>query len=139
MPKQVAVRINSVQDDGSEKNKISTNTTGQLYKKGTTYYLKYEGVAEGLEGVNTTVKIKDNKVKLIRRGKIETRQEFIPEEETNFDYQTPYGMMKFSIIVQELDIDIASGQGEVKLDYELLSEEGVVISNNYLHLEYEEE
>ncbi len=139
MPNQVAVKINSVQDDGVEKNKISTNIDGQLYKKGTTYYLKYDGVAEGLEGVNTTLKIKDNRVKLIRRGKVETRQEFIPNEKTNFDYQTPYGMMKFSITVQELNINIGRAQGEVKLAYELQDEEGLVISSNYLHLEYEEE
>lgn len=139
MPNQVAVKINSVQDDGVEKNKISTNIDGQLYKKGTTYYLKYDGVAEGLEGVNTTLKIKDNRVKLIRRGKVETRQEFIPNEKTNFDYHTPYGMMKFSITVQELNINIGRAQGEVKLAYELQDEEGLVISSNYLHLEYEEE
>mgnify|MGYP006293520157 CR=1 FL=1 len=139
MPHNVAINIDSIQDDGQKKNEISTNTNGQLYEKQNAYYLQYEGVSEGLEGIKTTLKIKENKVKLIRRGQVETRQEFIPEEETRFNYQTPYGTLKFSIVVQELTMEVEPTQGEINLEYELFDEQGEVVSTNYLHVEYKEE
>lgn len=133
--KKIAIKVDSTQDDGEEKTRVKTDTTGKLYIKQGTYYLKYEErIAK--EKVKTTLKVKENSLKLIRRGEIETVQEFIPNKRTSFNYQTPYGTLKFSIEVSNLVLDIGSKRGEVQLEYSLFDEQEQFVSKNQLTLDY---
>ncbi|MBM7557045.1 DUF1934 domain-containing protein [Halanaerobacter jeridensis] len=135
MSQAVRINVESSQDDGSEQEEITTQSTGELYQKRGTYYLKYEETAEGLEGVKTTVKIKEEEITLIRQGQVRTIQNFVPESRTQFDYKTPYGTLNLALEVEEFDLDINERAGEINLEYAVYSEEGLV-SNNQLAIKY---
>ena len=135
MSQKVTINVESSQDDGTEKEEISTENSGELYKKRGTYYLKYEESAEGLEGVKTTVKIEEEKLTLIRQGAVRTIQNFIPDERTKFDYQTPHGTLNLALEVEKFDFTIEERKGEIRLEYIIYSQDSVV-SNNSLVIQY---
>ena len=138
MGKRVTINVESSQDDGSEQEEITTQSNGDLYQKNGTYYLKYEETAEGLEGVKTTVKIKEQEVTLIRQGQVRTMQSFVPDTKTDFDYKTPYGTLNLTLEVEEFNLNVNETDGEIQLEYAVYSEEGLV-SNNQLAIKYCEE
>lgn len=138
MSKSVTINVESSQDDGSDQEQITTQSNGQLYQKSGTYYLKYEETAEGLEGVKTTIKIKEEEVTLIRQGNVRTIQSFAPGKRTDFDYKTPYGTLNLALEVEEFNLNINETDGEIQLEYAVYSEEGLV-SNNQLAIKYCEE
>ncbi|WP_018248226.1 DUF1934 domain-containing protein [Orenia marismortui] len=138
MPKEVKLRINSIQDDGNQSNKISFKTKGSLYNKNNTYYLKYKEELEGVKGVKTTLKIKPDRLTLIRQGKLRMIQEFVLDEKREFDYHTPYGTLNFEVEVQNLKFDLGSSQGKISLSYQLYNDLKI-ISSNELNIFYKEE
>lgn len=138
MSQAVRINVESSQDDGSDQEQITTQSNGQLYQKSGTYYLKYEETAEGLEGVKTTIKIKEEEVTLIRQGNVRTIQSFAPGKRTDFDYKTPYGTLNLALEVEEFNLNINETDGEIQLEYAVYSEEGLV-SNNQLAIKYCEE
>ena len=138
MSRSVNINVKSKQDDGVDEEEIVTKNSGELYQKDDTYYLKYKENSEGLEGVKTTLKIKEGKLTLIRQGKVRTIQKFEPETRTEFDYNTPYGTMKLALEVEKWNLDINQGSGRIHLEYAVYSQEGLV-SNNQLIIKYAEE
>lgn len=138
MPQEVKISINSLQVEGVDENLITFKTKGLLYNKKGIHYLKYKEDLEGLKGVETTLKIKEDELTLIRQGQVRMIQEFIPDKLSSFDYHTPYGTLKFQIEVQELNIDIGSFQGIIDLSYQLYNEEEM-ISKNQLNIIYKED
>nr|WP_282706967.1 DUF1934 domain-containing protein [Natroniella acetigena] len=137
MARQVEVEINSLQDTGQEEIEFSSQVTGKLYYRNGVYYLKYEEVLEGLEGTKTTLKIKEDTVTLIRRGKVGGTQKFISDKRTSFDYQTPYGRLPLEIEVEKLGVNVTEQAGEVVLQYRLYEQQRLV-SCNQLNVTYKE-
>lgn len=138
MSQSVTINIESSQDDGREKEEIKTESSGELYYKRGTYYLKYTETAQGLEGVKTTLKLKEEEVTLIRQGEVRTIQSFVPGGRTEFDYQTPHGTLNLALEVEEFELNLKQKSGEVNLEYRIYSQEGLV-SNNQLAIKYCEE
>ena len=133
--KEVEISILGVQVEGEERNEISSVVKGRLYKKRDTYYLKYKEKVQGLEGVKTTLKIEDEQITLIRQGQVRSIQKFVSDEKTEFDYKTPYGMLKLVIEVEELKIDVGNVKGQVNIHY-ILHDQQQVISTNQLDITY---
>ncbi|WP_408955430.1 DUF1934 domain-containing protein [Natroniella sp. ANB-PHB2] len=137
MARQVEIEINSLQDTGQDEIEFSSQLTGKLYYRNGVYYLKYEEVLEGLEGTKTTLKIKEDAVTLIRRGKVGGTQKFISEQKTSFDYQTPYGKLPLEIEVERLKVDTTEQAGEIIIKYSLYEQQRLV-SCNQLNITYKE-
>ncbi|AGB42366.1 hypothetical protein Halha_2492 [Halobacteroides halobius DSM 5150] len=138
MTKEVSIKITGKQKNGTEETEINNHTKGKFYNKQGTYYLRYQEEAKGLKGVNTTLKIEDNQVTLIRQGKVRTIQEFMPQTKTKFDYKTPYGRLELEIEVEILNVNIGSRAGEINLKYQLYDKQGL-IGTNWLNIVYKEE
>ncbi|PRX35790.1 uncharacterized beta-barrel protein YwiB (DUF1934 family) [Orenia metallireducens] len=138
MPQEVKIRINSSQLEGLDKNEIAFKTKGLLYNKKGIYYLKYKEDLEGLKGVETTLKIKEDELTLIRQGQVRMIQEFVLDKQNNFDYHTPYGTLSFQVEVEELNIDVDFFQGVIDLSYQLYNGEEL-ISKNQLNIIYKED
>ncbi|GAB6137270.1 YwiB family protein [Halanaerobaculum tunisiense] len=137
MAQEVAIKVNGRQKNDGTETEIKREAQGKFYNKQGTYYLRYEGEGD-LAGVTTTLKIKDRRVTLIRQGAVRTKQEFIPQARTSFDYQTPYGTLQLEVEVEELEVDIGAKTGEVDLKYLLYDPEGLV-GTNWLNISYKEE
>ncbi|WP_211231328.1 DUF1934 domain-containing protein [Halonatronum saccharophilum] len=133
------ISIDSIQYEGEEKSQITSDIRGNVYDKGGVYYIKYEDNLEGLKGVKTTLKVKDDILSIIRQGKVRSIQEFNAQEKTDFEYKTQYGVLNLGIEVHRMGIDVGPSSGRIKVDYNLYDQEGRVISRNTLNISYEEE
>ncbi|MGM0502552.1 MAG: DUF1934 domain-containing protein [Bacillota bacterium] len=138
MSTTVNINVKSKQDHGVEQEQMSMQSNGELYQKKGVYYLKYQEQSEGLEGVKTTLKIKEEELTLIRQGQVRTIQKFAPETRTEFDYQTPYGTLELALEVNKWELDVNKTVGKISLEYAVYSKDGLV-SNNYLDIKFEEE
>ncbi len=126
---------NFLKQDG-EQNIINCQTRGYLYQKGQATYLKYSEVAEGLEGVQTTLKLEKNRVILIRYGNISMRQIFQEGVKDEGDYQTPYGNIPMSVETSSLEQALGINEGRIRIQYDLyLGNE--LNSNNVLEISYQ--
>ncbi len=134
----VLITIDSSQKQNDDATEISFQTKGRLYNKNGTYYLKYEEELEGLEGVESTLKLEENRVTLIRQGEVRTLQKFISGRRTEFEYNTLYGTLQLEVEVDRLSVELDSEQGRVDLVYKLYKSE-TLISINQLSISYKEE
>ncbi len=138
MPQEIKIKVNSVQQEDGQTHKINYTTKGTLYVKKDVYYLKYQENLGDLKGVKTTLKVKEDKVTLIRQGKLRMIQDFIYNQSSSFDYNTPYGSFKFSIKVNQMETSLSPKAGEIQLGYELHNN-SEKINDNQLNITYKEE
>lgn len=131
MKKEAIIKVLSSQV-GNEEDGIEIVTQGSFYKKDNDYYAVYEETElSGMEGTTTTLKIKDDKFSLIRRGTTNTKMNFIDKDDSLSMYNTPYGTLELMISTNELEINVDDKGGEVFIDY-YLTVDGQKASNTRL-------
>ena len=121
MSKKAIISICSTQDIG-EKEKIEVVTVGEFSINGDEFIATYdETEISGMEGTNTTLKIKGDKVVLHREGTTSTKMEFQKDNTQVALYNTPYGMLELKTSTKELDLDVNEKGGNISIKYHLIA------------------
>ncbi|MBQ2084269.1 MAG: DUF1934 domain-containing protein [Firmicutes bacterium] len=130
------------QDEGSEKheNIMEFVTAGQLYRRGTTTFIRYpESELSGLEGCTTSLIITKDKVKMRRTGQAlaaDTEMEFKKGERFYGMYETPYGPIGMELLTNDVTglQDVGEGKQALSIDYHI-SLRGFMEARNKLDIE----
>jgi uncharacterized beta-barrel protein YwiB (DUF1934 family) len=132
--------IGTQQGPDGDQNTIELIANGHCRQKGEITYITYKEELSGLEGTTTLLKLYSDHVTLVRMGRYEQKQEFIPGRKTYSRYVTPYGSMKLGVLTRDLARDIANAENPVDgqtilISYEL-DVEGKWQSSNTLKISF---
>lgn len=118
MGERAIISISSEEMRGDKP--ISVVTPGNFYERNGSYYAVYkETEISGMEGTTTTLKIKNDKLSIIRMGTTSTKMEFEKDKKHYSMYNTPYGTMELEIDTKEMSMDIGKEGGNIKIKYDL--------------------
>ena len=132
MKRDITVWIESENTPPSgETDKTSEKTSGTLYIKNDLYLISYKESSEGLEDTTTTLKLKKDRLALMRSGKIVSHIIFEKGRPFNGIYPTPYGDFPITVTVNEIDIYSGDDSGYINLKY-ILSLAGEEINNKLI-------
>ena len=132
MKKKAIISLSSRQSNNDDV--IEVVTPGDFYKKNDCYYAVYkETQLSGMEGTTTTLKIKDNKLSLIRMGSTRAKMDFNKCEKSRTMYKTPYGAIELNIETNEINVNLDENGGDVVIDYSI-SLAGQTAQNTQLKL-----
>jgi uncharacterized beta-barrel protein YwiB (DUF1934 family) len=132
----VQIDVRSLQRQDGEQNIINYQTRGYLYQQGQATYLQYQEGAEGLEGVQTTLKLEKNRVTLIRHGNISMNQVFEKGLRDEGTYHTPYGDLALGTETTLLEMVLGYEEGRMRIFYDLYLG-GAISSVNTLEITYQ--
>ncbi len=140
MSKPVIIKIKGLQDlRDSQEEKMELITLGKYSKRNGSYYVSYkETEVTGMEGVVTTVKIKEDKVTVKRFGKVNASLVFEKNKRNICHYNTPYGAMMIGIDTKSLTSDVNDDGGIVDIDYSV-DINNVLTGNNTFHMTIRED
>lgn len=106
-----------------DENSIEVVTPGKFYKKDDIFYAVYkETEISGMKGTTTTLKIKDDEVKLIRVGTTRAKMNFIKNLKDISLYDTPYGALEIIVDTIKLKIDVNENGGNINIYYNMTLE-----------------
>lgn len=133
---KVILKVEGSQTDAlGETTNIKFMSEGQYYyKDGTGYILYNEMDSRGMEGTKTLLKIADNTVRLVRKGKVAHEQFFSYGEKSDSNYRTPFGDIKITVYTKKLAIDKGLISSSIHIIYDM-SIDDAWQSNNELHVE----
>lgn len=105
----------SIDDEG-----IEVVTPGEFFEKDGFYYAIYdETEISGMDGTRTTLKIKDDKVVIMRDGTTSANMEFQRGRSNISLYNTPYGVLEIKLKTYEMDVNISETGGDVQIEYDM--------------------
>ncbi|WP_216830097.1 DUF1934 domain-containing protein [Alkalihalobacterium elongatum] len=122
----ITVQMETTIRQGGEKERLSLNGKGNIYvKKGYTYLL-FKEVHNDKVNVQTTVKIGENEVTIIRQGDLSMRQTYTVGEKTEGIYRSPFGYWqttaKTHVCHYNWPANKTKGKLQLKYDYFLQGE-----------------
>ncbi len=140
MSKPVIIKIKGLQDmRDTREEKMELITLGKYSKRNGSYYVSYnESEVTGMEGVVTTVKIKEDKVTVKRFGKVNDSLVFEKNKRNICHYNTPYGAMMIGINTNRLSSNMDEDGGMVDIDYSI-DINNVMTGNNTFHMTIKED
>lgn len=120
MKRKVSIVINtqSIPKD-DEPRGISTESEGTVYTKDGLFYISYYETPEEFGKTLTTVKIKNDRVELIRTGNVSSRLVFRKDLPYEGSYNTPYGSLPLKLEVSDIKILIGDEEGSLNMKYSL--------------------
>ena len=121
MREDYIIKIDGVQLQDGEQNKISLYTKGSFVKKGDNYFISYkETAATGFEGNTTTVKVeKADKVSLLRYGNAPSTLVVEKGRRHLCHYDTGYGPVLLGISADAIETALDDCGGSVNFSYSL--------------------
>ncbi|SEF38759.1 Uncharacterized beta-barrel protein YwiB, DUF1934 family [Caloramator fervidus] len=128
--KKAIISVKTVQDIDGEREVIELVTEGDFYRLGEDFIAEYdETEISGMEGTKTTLKIEKDKVSIIRRGTTNSDLEFKKGETTFSLYSTPFGVLNITIKPILVQINVDENGGNVKLEYQVNTNNSGFIEN----------
>ncbi|MCM1307446.1 MAG: DUF1934 domain-containing protein [Butyrivibrio sp.] len=139
MNKKVSIKISGLHsmEDADENETIEVINIGSYYKRSGKHYVRYEELTENSSVVNVNLlKISDNEIELIAKGRTGTHMIFTMGKKNMTYYSTPFGGMNIGIDTYDVNvneeenlitIDIYYGM-ELNLDY---------VAECHVHMEIE--
>lgn len=133
--KDITLKITGKQQyEEREEDQMEFITDGRLYVRNGSVYIMYdESEVSGMEGCTTTIRLRDQSVKMKRSGNmgISTELYFEAGKRFNSVYETPYGPMGIEVLTDYVknDFDIEKGQGSIDVQYQV-SMEGIAEGRN---------
>ena len=119
MNKRALISISSRQKSQAE-DVIEVQTPGSYYSEEDHYFAQYnETEVSGMEGTTTTLKIKPDKVLLIREGTTNAKMEFEKNSKYTTLYNTPYGALELIILTKELKVNVNDKGGDIYINYHM--------------------
>lgn len=129
------MKIKGVQKADKESDETQLYTKGLFYKKNDVYYLTYkETESTGYEGCTSIIKVKPDKVSLIRQGNAKTNMIVEKRQRNIGHYSTPMGQLVVGITGKNIDMNLSQEGGKVKFSY-LLDINAQFISENSVTIE----
>lgn len=105
---------------GMDEDVTELTTKGRYAEKDGKFYIIYEeSEVTGFEDTTTTIKVSPDKMLLSRKGKFNTRMEFLPGEKRLCKYPTPYGEIAVAVKPVVFENSLEEDGGMVKLEYML--------------------
>lgn len=120
MKKEVWLKIKGTQKVDTEFDETEIYTQGLYYLKNDTFYITYkETETTGFEGCTSVIKVKPNKVSLVRQGNARTNM-VIEERQRNVGYySTPMGELIVGITGKNIENNLDENGGKVFFAYSL--------------------
>ncbi len=104
--------------DNGEPEVTELVTEGTLSRSGAGYTLRYqESELTGLEGTQTTFRIEDGCVTLLREGQFNSQMVFEEGRRHLSMYDTPYGALSIGIDTRRMKIRLGETGGEIEINY----------------------
>ena len=120
MKKEVNIEITTDSfPKGDEPRHISTKTKGNAFSGEGLLYVTYMENPEEFGTTTTKVKIKPDRIELIRSGNVESRLVFCKDVPYEGSYNTPYGSLPLKIRVTEMSVNADGSSGEIYMNYHL--------------------
>ena len=132
----VQIRITGKQKDtNGHVEKVKLQADGQYYLRSGKHYLRYQdkSIHKG-ESVQTTMKLSEQEIVIMRRGVVETDQHFQLEKSTTSSYHTPYGPMELGMNTRAIEVAITEQGGYARLKYDL-AVNGSPVGDYDMHIE----
>lgn len=134
MEDNAMISLSTIQYAEEGEDKIELMTKGRFAEKDGKYYIIYEeSEVTGFEGTTTTIKVSEGKMTLTRKGKFNSRMEFIKGEKRLCNYPTPYGAIPVAVDPISLETKLSKGGGTVDVTY-LLDLSNQLYAKNQLRL-----
>lgn len=122
--------------DGGE-DKIELVTKGRYAQHDEKYYIIYEeSELTGFENTTTTIKVAKDAVTLSRRGRFNSKMEFLRDEKRLCNYPTPYGMIPVAVQPVRINSSLSEKGGRLELEY-ILDISNKAYAKNKLELRVE--
>lgn len=120
MKKEVTIVINteSIGETG-EPDHISVTAKGTVLKKDGLFYISYNENPEEFGKTLTTIKVKNDRVELIRTGNVSSKLIFIKNQPFNSSYNTPYGSLPLKLSLIDMTLATGDCDGQIFLHYNL--------------------
>lgn len=108
----------------TEEDQMEFVTEGKFYKRGDAVYIVYEeSELSGMPGCRTSLKLKDESVRMKRFGKeagSDTIMEFARGKRYEGFYETPFGAVEMEVLTNHIENKISrEGTGHVDIDYHI--------------------
>jgi len=110
----------SLKGYSESEEEIEFVTEGEYHKKDGKYYITYkETKMTGMEGTTTTLQVKDNVVRLIRTGTVNSNFVFEEGIVNISKYETQYGIFTIEIKANSIITNIDDNGGIIEMEYSL--------------------
>ncbi|MBT0955402.1 DUF1934 family protein [Bacillus velezensis] len=133
----VAIHVQSFIHNGSEEESVEFTSSGFYYVRNGKTYLSYHEEHD-LGKIKTVVKITEKEILVMRSGAIQMKQRFIPGASTLTQYKLPFGQMELRTETKNIQSDVGSSEGSVKLTYNMTVGENQEHVHN-MTIQYKEE
>lgn len=135
MNKEVIVTVVGVQrDEAGEETRIVQQLPGEFHEKENAIFLFYQEKDRETGAITqNSLKFKDGVLTYTRKGSVNARMVFTPDENYITAYQSPFGLLHLEIHTRELAHVIGPHNGTIRVSYELYSD-GAFVSSNELTL-----
>lgn len=137
MQDNAMISLSTIQYTAEGEDKIELVTKGIFAEKGGKYYIIYEeSEVTGFEGTTTTIKVSNETMTLTRKGRFNSRMEFVKGEKRLCSYPTPYGTIPVAVDPLSLDSNLTEDGGTVDVTY-MLDLSNQLYAKNRLNLKVE--
>lgn len=131
MKKEVNISINTDSYPANDDPRhIAQETTGTVFFKDELLYITYNENPEEFGKTTTTLKIKPDRLELIRTGNVMSRLVFRKDIPYEGGYNTPYGTLPVKISVHSMNIRADENSGDISMSY-LLDFAGDITENKF--------
>lgn len=120
MTKDVIISIQGIQTDFVNHDSVEMITTGQYYEKKGKHYIRYiDNDLQQEKETQTTIKITEEKVEIIRLGAANTHMVFEKNQKHMTHYDTPFGALLIGLKTKEIAFDQQESQLQLEVGYQL--------------------
>lgn len=127
----VLISITGIQHVDDQKDTVEMTTAGQMVPTPEGWRLFYdESAASGMEGVTTSMDIREDQVLLQRNGTMNSLLVLQKGRRHMCSYNTPYGAMMLGVYTRELHNGLTEHGGELDFCYTLDMNAGVTSSHD---------
>lgn len=118
----VNVSLHTKVTDAGETDHTELKSDGTLFQKSDAVYLRYDEVMNDNDKVQTTIKIKQEDVTIIRSGAVSMKQRFAANTLKEGTYESPYGPIQIATKTDSLDFrwHDETREGKLTLNYRVL-------------------
>lgn len=116
----VLITIVSHQSDGAFKDATETVYPGKAFEKEGCCYVFYDEHDEDTGNVTkASMRLRPRHIEIRKKGNITSQMIFVPGQQSETEYKTPYGSMFMTIDTKRADVRYGLREVAAELDYQL--------------------
>lgn len=118
MTENVIVTIKGLHFDSGEKEAIEVINVGCFSEINQKIYIKYDEITDvQTMRTNNLIKIKEDRIEIIKKGPVSTHMIFTSNEKTKAFYDTMYGRFSVGITTKNVVVDRKEDAIDIRIDY----------------------